>query len=202
METRLKKVQEKEKRAAQDGLESIQEALKYIAEDASADEKRLCKAQLLLESCVETVLISELGSFESPVAKRLGGRWEFPSDHPPIAANLSLRKHSIKVVSWNVLNRHYYKYIDLDTQGLKDSLITRLHQEGSREVEIVRRIREMMGKDFRIVCLQECWPELLIDLQKDLDQGPTPKFHMACTGQSTDKNQEARFSQTNLQSAS
>ncbi|CAK9025248.1 Protein NLRC3 [Durusdinium trenchii] len=190
METRLKKVQEKEKRAAQDGLESIQEALKYIAEDASADEKRLCKAQLLLESCVETVLISELGSFESPVAKRLGGRWEFPSDHPPIAANLSLRKHSIKVVSWNVLNRHYYKYIDLDTQGLKDSLITRLHQEGSREVEIVRRIREMMGKDFRIVCLQECWPELLIDLQKDLDQGPTPKFHMACTGQSTDKNQE------------
>ena len=150
----------------------------------------LQKAQLLLESCVEAVVISKLGSFEFPVAKRLGELWQFPSDHPPIAAKLRLGKYAINVASWNVLNRNYYKYIDADTQGLKGSQITTLHEAERRESTIVEKIEEvLLRKNFHILCLQECWPELLAQLKEAL--GGTRQFEIHCTGQEDDKNQEA-----------
>ena len=174
--------------------------MKYIPEkppSESGTEKKLCeglrKAQLLLESCVETVVISKLGSFEFPVAKRLGELWQFPSDHPPIAAKLTLGKCSINVASWNVLNRHYYKYIDADTQGLKGSQITTLHEEReaeTRENVIIEKIQEMLLKtNIHILCLQECWPELVAELKAAL--GESLQFEMLCSGDEQDKNTEA-----------
>ena len=190
-------MEDSEQPAAQDGLERIQDAMKYIPEkprSESGTEKKLCeglrKAQLLLESCVETVVISKLGSFEFPVAKRLGELWQFPSDHPPIAAKLTLGERTIKVASWNVLNRNYYKYIDADTQGLKGSQITTCHEAKTREKVTVEKIEEMLlQKKIRILCLQECWPEILAELKEAL--GEDPRFRMHCAGQEDDKNQEA-----------
>ncbi|CAL1151551.1 unnamed protein product, partial [Cladocopium goreaui] len=192
---RLHSVEDSEQPAAQDGLERIRDAMKYIKKPIIDPEtKKPCsrglhKAQLLLESCVETVVISKLGSFELPVAKRLGKLWQFPSDHPPIAAKLTLGECSLKVASWNVLNRNYYKYIDADTQGLKGSQITTLHEAERRESTIVEKIQEMLLKtNINILCLQECWPELIAELKAAL--GENLLFEMLCSGDEQDKNQE------------
>ena len=190
---------ESEKQAAEDGRDSIARAMEYIPElpetpPEAAKEKNMMlraslrKAQLLLESCVETVLIAKLGSFEVPVAKPLGELWTFPSDHPPIAATFKLGENSIKVVSWNVLNRNYYKYIDKNTQGLKGSEITVQHEAGRRERKMIEKIEEMLQNDFRILCLQECWPELLQQLRGALEERQ-PEVQMLCSEE--DKNQEA-----------
>ena len=199
LKSRLHNIDESEKQAAEDGRDSIAKAMKYIPEllpesppEAPKEKDMLRtflrKAQLLLESCVETVLIGKLGSFEVPVAKPLGKLWTFPSDHPPIAAMLKLGENSIKVASWNVLNRNYYKYIDKDTQGLKGSEITMQHEAGTRESKIIEKIEEMLQNDFRILCLQECWPELLQQLGEALEERQ-PEVQMRCSGE--DKNQEA-----------
>ena len=199
LKSRLHNIDESEKQAAEDGRDSIAKAMEYIPEllpespPAAPKEKDMLrtflrKAQLLLESCVETVLIGKLGSFEVPVAKPLGKLWTFPSDHPPIAAMLKLGENSIKVASWNVLNRNYYKSIDKDTQGLKDSEITLQHEAGTRESKIIEKIEEMLQNDFRILCLQECWPELLQQLGEALEERQ-PEVQMRCSGE--DKNQEA-----------
>ena len=200
LQSRLQSEKGSEKEAAQDGLERIQDAMKYIPQEPpseSGTEKKLCeglrKAQLLLESCVETVVISKLGSFEFPVAKRLGELWQFPSDHPPIAAKLTLGECSINVASWNVLNRNYYKYIDADMQGLKGSQITTLHEEReaeTRENVIIEKIQEMLLKtNIHILCLQECWPELVAELEAAL--GESLQFELICSGDEQDKNKEA-----------
>ena len=197
MQSRLHSVEDSEQPAAQDGLERIRDAMKYILKKPIIDPetKKPCsrglhKAQLLLESCVETVVISKLGSFEFPVAKRLGELWQFPSDHPPIAAKLTLGERTIKVASWNVLNRNYYKYIDADTQGLKGSQITTLHEAERRESTIVEKIQEMLLKtNIHILCLEECWPELIAELKAAL--GENLLFEMLCSGDEQDKNQEA-----------
>ena len=199
LKSRLHNIDESEKQAAEDGRDSIAKAMGYIREllpespPEAAKEKDMLrtflrKAQMLLESCVETVLIGKLGSFEVPVAKPLGKRWTFPSDHPPIAAMLKLGENSIKVASWNVLNRNYYKYIDKDTLGLKGSEITMQHEAGTRESRIIEKIEEMLQNDFRILCLQECWPELLQQLGEALEERQ-PEVQMRCSGE--DKNQEA-----------
>jgi hypothetical protein len=197
LQSRLESEKGSEKEAAHDGLERIRDAMKYIPEETpseSGTEKKLCeglhKAQLLLESCVEPVVISKLGSFEFPVAKRLGELWQFPSDHPPIAAKLTLAEHPLNVASWNVLNRNYYKYIDADTQGLKGSQITTLHEAETRENVIIEKIQEMLLKThIHILCLQECWPELIAELKEAL--GESLQFKMICSGDEQDKNQEA-----------
>ena len=196
LQSRLHSVEDSEQPAAQDGLERIQDAMKYIKKPIIDPEtKKPCsrglhKAQLLLESCVETVVISKLGSFEFPVAKRLGELWQFPSDHPPIAAKLTLGERTIKVASWNVLNRNYYKYIDADTQGLKGSQITTLHEAETRENIIIAKIKKMLLKTYiHMLCLQECWPELVAELKAAL--GESLQFEMICSGDEQDKNQEA-----------
>jgi predicted Fe-Mo cluster-binding NifX family protein len=209
LQSTLEKVESEksEQQAAEDGCHRIAEAMKYIEkflEKQPESEKEIAiaataataaglqKAQLLLESSVETVLISKLGSLKFPMAKRLGELWKFPSDHPPIAAVLTLGKHSIKVASWNVLNRNYYKYIEQDTQGLKGSEISTYHEAGTRENKIIEKIQEMLQKDFHILCLQECWPELLEQLKGALaHHGHHGHHEMECSGQEQDKNQEA-----------
>ena len=139
---------------------------------------------------MEPVVISKLGSFEFSVAKRLGELWQFPSDHPPIAAKLTFAEHPLNVASWNVLNRNYYKYIDADTQGLKGSQITTLHEAETRENVIIEKIQEMLLKThIHILCLQECWPELIAELKTAL--GESLQFKMLCSGDEQDKNQEA-----------
>ena len=191
---RAEETEKIEKQAAEDGCDRIQDAMKHIPERPSEYTKedmlqKLHKAQLLLDSCVEAVLINQLGSFKSPVAERLGELWKFPSDHPPVGADLKLAKHSIKAVSWNVLNKNYYEYIVADTQGLKGSEITTYHEAGTREGKIVEKIQEMLQKNFQILCLQECWPELLEQLKGALREHRG--FEMHCSGEEQDKNQEA-----------
>ena len=179
--------------AAEDALSRIADAMKYLPKGPDESSVLNCqKAQLLLESSVETCLISELGSFQSPVAARVGHLWKFPSDHPPIAAMLMVKGVHIKTASWNVLNRHYYKYIDLDTQGLKGSEITKHHEAETREKSIIQKIQEMLENQFHVLSLQECWPELLEQLQATLSEKPgLQMFQIICSGQEQDKNQEA-----------
>eukprot|EP00435_Cladocopium_sp_Y103_P064114 s86_g25.t1 len=176
-------------------MEYIEGCIALIAPPEAPKEKemsgKLLKTQLLLESCAETVLINKLGLFEVPLAKPLGELWKFPSDHPPIAAVLTLGNHSIKVASWNVLNRNYYKYIEANTQGLRGSEITTYHvHKDGRESKIVEKIEEMLGKGFDILCLQECWPTLLKQLGEALRERRSD-FQMRSSGEEADKNKEA-----------
>ena len=190
LDSQLQRADASERQTAEEGRTTISKAMKYIEEGITPPEatkekntfiRKLLKAQMLLESCVETVLINKLGSFKFPVAKRLGELWTFPSDHPPIAAVLTLGNHSIKVASWNVLNRNYYKY------------------EKGRENRIVEKIEEMLGKGFELLCLQECWPEFLKHLGETLKERQ-PEFLMRCSGEEADKNQEANLSFETLSS--
>ena len=89
-----------------------------------------------------------------------------------------------------MLNRNYYKYIDADTQGLKGSQITTLHEAETRENIIIAKIKKMLLKTYiHMLCLQECWPELVAELKAAL--GESLQFEMICSGDEQDKNQEA-----------
>ena len=76
--------------------------------------------------CVELVLINTLGSFQKNVMKGLHETWTFPSDHPPIACQIlecQGKAVTLNMASWNVLNQHYLKWIERDTQGLNHSAL-------------------------------------------------------------------------------
>ena len=78
---------------------------------------------------------------------------------------------------------------------MKGSQITTLHEEReaeTRENIIIKKIQEMLLKtkaNIHILCLQECWPELVAELKAAL--GESLQFEMICSGDEQDKNKEA-----------
>ena len=72
---------------------------------------------------------------------------------------------NLHLVSWNVLNQRYMKYILNDSQGLKGSNICSQSEE-ERTDDICGKVMQIIQKEelerrVGIVCLQECWPALL-----------------------------------------
>ncbi len=99
---------------------------------------------------------------------KLAEKWEFPSDHLPVGAKVG----NAHVISWNILNNHFMKWVtELDSQGLKGSLISKLNDIKStkypgltmRDELIMVRLNEIMKTHRKglILSLQECSPEFL-----------------------------------------
>ena len=85
-------------------------------------------------------------------------KWRFPSDHLPVGVEVN----GVRVISWNVLNNIYMIWVtETDSQGLKGSLITELHDqpvaEGltQRDLIVADRIQDMFSQG-EILALQEC----------------------------------------------
>lgn len=100
----------------------------------------------------------------------LGSRWQFPSDHLPVGADIN----GVRMISWNVLNNAFIHWIsEEDTQGLKGSMITVLNQptvnQGitQRDEKVVSVIQSMLPSA-DLIALQECGQPFLNSLEKNL----------------------------------
>lgn len=97
----------------------------------------------------------------------LGKSWEFPSDHLPIGASVD----NIHMMCWNILDKDYLGYIELNTQGLKHSAILRddvtVSQDSPltvREKIIAEHILEMVQHPTHprsLIALQETHHDVL-----------------------------------------
>ena len=50
---------------------------------------------------------------------KLQKKWQFPSDHLPIGMTVK----GVHIASWNVLNTAFFRWIEKNSQGLKDSML-------------------------------------------------------------------------------
>ncbi|MBS0653638.1 MAG: hypothetical protein JSR39_08985 [Verrucomicrobia bacterium] len=88
-------------------------------------------------------------------------KWQFTSDHLPMGAKLD----DFHIVTWNVLNSEYMGWVEMNTQGLKRSLIMLEHVylDGTgltvRDVHVIDQINQMIGHPTHprsVLALQEC----------------------------------------------
>ena len=184
-----------EQKAAFEGdvrMDNIQETLEVV--------------QGLLEACSDVVIMNKLGSLPHRLAAPMGKMWQFPSDHPPVGATVTVNEAKpLHVASWNVLNKSYYKFIAEDTQGLNGSLISELHARESpessdradaREHRIADITQKMLCREHypvSLICLQECSADFLRVLKRRLGEVGMPRFRLLQSGQDDDKNQEVGF---------
>lgn len=106
---------------------------------------------------------------------QLHEKWRFPSDHLPVGIEVN----GVRIINWNVLNNAYMEWVDNDSQGLNNSLISDLNvpvnEDGltKRDVLVADMVQDMMSKG-HIVSLQECSEPFLQHLQGRL----TPDWEM------------------------
>lgn len=88
-------------------------------------------------------------------------KWQFTSDHLPMGAKLD----DFYIVTWNVLNSEYMGWIEMNTQGLKYSLIMQEHVylDGTgltaRDAHVINQIHQMINHPSHprsVLALQEC----------------------------------------------
>lgn len=104
----------------------------------------------------------------------LGEKWQFPSDHLPIGAQVG----EAHIAMWNVLDTRYLYHIHVNHQGLKNSLITAANVPVDlfskltvRESLIVDMVLEMVWhpeNPRNLIALQEVGEEVLIELKRRL----------------------------------
>ena len=101
----------------------------------------------------------------------LKDKWQFPSDHLPIATEVD----GTKIISWNVLNNKYMDWVYNDSQGLEGSMLTQLDVPLSgkkgltqRDLVVMDMINAMANKSNGIISLQECGYPFLKELEKKL----------------------------------
>lgn len=101
---------------------------------------------------------------------KLAEKWQFPSDHLPVGAKVG----NAHLITWNILNNHFISWVtELDSQGLKGSLISKLNEQKSLRFEgltmrdelILSYLQQIMNhsphSDRLILSLQECSPEFI-----------------------------------------
>lgn len=100
-----------------------------------------------IERAMQNVFVGELHE-----------KWQFPSDHLPVAVEIDGKK----VISWNVMNSAYMEWVvEKDSQGLNGSMLTDLDiPVGSngltqRDVLIADMVQQM-SQNGEVIALQEC----------------------------------------------
>eukprot|EP01012_Entosiphon_sulcatum_P025935 TRINITY_DN31313_c0_g1_i1.p1 TRINITY_DN31313_c0_g1~~TRINITY_DN31313_c0_g1_i1.p1 ORF type:complete len:295 (-),score=49.47 TRINITY_DN31313_c0_g1_i1:91-975(-) len=96
--------------------------------------------------------------------RRLGEAWNFMSDHLPLGLTLAWGDDPVALVSWNILNSAYLRWIYKDEQGLMGSFITQHDvRDGDsdfsrRDEAVVDAVLDLaLGAHPRaVVGLQEC----------------------------------------------
>jgi hypothetical protein len=100
--------------------------------------------------------------------------WDFPSDHLPIGTKfIHSGIGSICVLSWNMLNKNYMKWIIKNQQGLNGSYITATHDKKLKDSHLDERefsCLELLAlyvkeKSFDFLCLQEVSNDVYKKLQ-------------------------------------
>ncbi len=105
---------------------------------------------------------------------QLHEKWQFPSDHLPIGMTFE----DLHILSWNVLDAEYMSWVtEKDSQGLKDSLITKEHvyigdsKLTVRDRHVVLLILGAISHPTHprsILALQECGKPFLEELRSRL----------------------------------
>ncbi|CAE7811566.1 NLRC3 [Symbiodinium necroappetens] len=111
-------------------------------------KKELVRVQELLEASSAAVLWNKLRTLSAPITRPLGHRWEFPSRHLPVGAEVTFAAKTLRIASWCICEP------DDDSASLNLEAITQV------ALELLSK------KD--ILCLQGCWPELLEMLHTEL----------------------------------
>jgi endonuclease/exonuclease/phosphatase family metal-dependent hydrolase len=116
----------------------------------------------------------EHGSTVNYPVGELGEKWQFPSDHLPVAATIG----NVNIALWNTLNTRYIYHIHANHQGLKGSLITTANVQKDpssrltcREEMIVDMVLEMADHPETprgLIALQEIGEEIFKELQRRL----------------------------------
>lgn len=105
-----------------------------------------------------------------PLIGRLALRWLFPSDHLPVGVKCD----KIRLVSWNVLNNFFMRWITDDKQGLNGSMITQLHSDHpgltKRDEKVAEFTRKMCSR-VDVIGQQECSSPYLKHLEQTLPDG-------------------------------
>jgi endonuclease/exonuclease/phosphatase family metal-dependent hydrolase len=130
--------------------------------------------------------------------------YEFYSDHLPIGTQFNKGKQPFGVVTWNVLNKRYMKWIYKNEQGLKNTIITEFHEKKVtsfdtninaltlREFGIFEHICHLVScEKIDVLCMQEVSRDLLIAMREKL-HGITPG-HIYCSNGSSDENHEVTW---------
>jgi endonuclease/exonuclease/phosphatase family metal-dependent hydrolase len=128
-----------------------------------------------------SLLASQIAAFPPPSSTTYVGelqeRWQFPSDHLPIGIFLQDANSSFRILSWNVLNTAYIKWIDENSQGLARSGITQenipIKENGFtvREQHVIDSLLNMAQAPHcpnNILCLQECSERFIQELSRQL----------------------------------
>jgi hypothetical protein len=124
-----------------------------------------------LQNLIKTIAAMDPSdpAFSKYVGK-LAEKWQFPSDHIPVGAQVG----NAHVISWNILNNHFISWVtELDSQGLKGSLISKLNDQKSLKYEgltlrdelvatlLLQVMNESPHRNHLILSLQECSPEFI-----------------------------------------
>lgn len=127
-------------------------------------------------------------------------RWNFPSDHLPIAISIQDARSCFRIVSWNVLNSAYMKWIDDNSQGLARSNITKdnfpIKENGLtlREQHVIELLLNWVQSPANLISLQEC-SELFI---QELTEQLPPHMKVVRSSDSPTKNQNILLYDANL----
>ena len=102
---------------------------------------------------------------------KLAEKWQFPSDHLPVGAEVN----GVKIISWNVLNNAYMEWVtEKDSQGLNHSMISDLDVQVQpdgltrRDILVTKLVHDMMESSQGIVALQECGEPFLKKIESEL----------------------------------
>jgi endonuclease/exonuclease/phosphatase family metal-dependent hydrolase len=102
-------------------------------------------------------------------------RWRFPSDHLPIGVTID----GFHVATWNVLNAEFMRWVEMDTQGLKNSIIMEEHVSVDdshltvRDQHVADQIIQMIEHPTHprsILSLQECSMPFIEELKRRLPE--------------------------------
>lgn len=91
----------------------------------------------------------------------LGASWEFPSDHLPVGVSIN----DLHFACWNILNKEWLEYIEMNTQGLKHSSILRDNIPCSEGSSLTIRER-FIGESILHMVQHPTHPRSLIALQE------------------------------------
>lgn len=134
--------------------------------------------QIYSGSPVTDEINSEVPYYSEPYyVGKLGESWKYPSDHLPRGATVG----NFNIAFWNILNKAYLKYIQQDTQGLRDSSIltenvavSPNHTLTRREMATVEIVLQMIKHPTHprsLIALEEVHPDVFKSLKQKLPQG-------------------------------
>lgn len=117
-------------------------------------------------------------------------RWTFPSDHLPIGVTVQDANSHFRIISWNVLNSAYLKWIYENSQGFAGSSLTEedipIKENGLtlREQHVIDIIQSLKDSN-SVLCLQECSELFIQELKLQLP----PHIKAICSSDTPVRNQ-------------